>query len=174
LRTYFWDATRAANEPLIDAILIRPECVRIGRDLEARALAYAISRVVPEHLEEVRRQRLESIEKARAAVRDRLTKEIAYWDHRAEALRLQEQAGRPNAQLSSQEARRRADELATRLLRRIAQLDLETQISALLPLVVGGLVVVSAGLLTKVRGQPLPAGAQTADTQAAAPRPAPS
>jgi hypothetical protein len=160
----------ALDEPPVDALLARPECAWIGRDLEARALAYAVSHVMPEHLEEVRRRRLEWVEKARAAVKDRLTKEIAYWDHRAEELRLQEQAGRPNARLNSQEARRRADELAARLQRRMAQLDLETQVSALPPLVVGGLVVVPAGLLAKLRGHPLPAGARPGDTQAAAAR----
>ena len=30
-----------------------------------------------------------------AAVKDRLTKEITYWDHRAEQLKIQEQTGRP-------------------------------------------------------------------------------
>jgi hypothetical protein len=124
--------------------------------------------VVPEHLEEVRRRRLEWIEKTRAAVKDRLTKEIAYWDHRAEELRLQEQAGKPNARLNSQEARRRADELAARLRKRMEQLDLEAQISPLPPVVMGGFVVVPAGLLAKMRGEPVPGDGQTADTQAVA------
>lgn len=97
---------------------------------------------MPEHLEEVRSRRLAWIEKTRAAVKDRLTKEIAYWDHRAEELRLQEEAGKPNARLNSQEARRRADELAARLRRRMEQLDREAQISAAPPVVVGGFVVV--------------------------------
>ena len=44
-------------------------------------------------------------------MKDRLTKEITYWDHRAEQLKLQEQAGKPNAKLNSGEARKRADEL---------------------------------------------------------------
>ena len=158
------------DEPGIETILARPECAWITRDLESRAQAYAVADVVPEHLEEVRRRRLEWIDKARAAVRDRLTKEIAYWDHRAEELRLQEQAGRPNARLNSQEARRRADELAARLEKRMTQLELEAQISALPPVVVGGLVVVPAGLLAKMAGRPLTAVVQMQDTQAAAAR----
>ncbi len=158
------------DEPSPEEILARPECAWITRELEARAQAYAVTRVVPEHLEEVRRRRLEWIEKTRAAVKDRLTKEIAYWDHRAEELRLQEQAGKPNARLNSQEARRRADELAARLKRRMEQLDLEAQISPLPPVVLGGFVVVPAGLLAKMRGQPLPTDAVPADTQAAAAR----
>ncbi len=108
--------------------------------------------------------------KTRAAVKDRLTKEIAYWDHRAEELRLQEEAGRPNARLNSQEARRRADELAARLQRRMEQLDREAHISAAPPLVVGGFVVVPAGLLAKMTGRSAPEVKDTADRQAVAAR----
>jgi hypothetical protein len=52
----------------------------------------------------VRGRKLELIAKTEAAVKDRLTKEITYWDHRAEELKLQEQAGKPNAKLNSGEA----------------------------------------------------------------------
>jgi hypothetical protein len=37
------------------------------------------------------------IAKTEAAVKERLIKEITYWDHRAEQLKLQEQAGKVNA-----------------------------------------------------------------------------
>ncbi|MCS7172301.1 MAG: helicase-related protein [Armatimonadetes bacterium] len=158
------------GEPTPEEVLARPECAWITRELAGRAQEYAVTRVVPEHLEEVRRRRLEWIEKTRAAVKDRLTKEIAYWDHRAEELRLQEQAGKPNARLNSQEARRRADELAARLKKRMEQLDLEAQISPLPPVVMGGFVVVPVGLLAKMRGQGAPAEGTPVDTQAAAAR----
>ena len=158
------------DEPSPEEILARPECAWIGRDLEARALAYAVTAVVPEHLEEVRRRRLEWIEKTRAAVKDRLTKEIAYWAHRAEELRLQEEAGKPNARLNSQEALKRAEELDARLKRRMEQLDLEAQISAAPPVVVGGFVVVPAGLLAKMRGRPAPESQRSTDRQAVAAR----
>jgi hypothetical protein len=92
-----------ADEPNMDALLERDECSWITRDLEQKAMAHAIAEVVPEHLQEVRARRTAWIDKARAAVKDRLTKEIAYWDHRAETLKLQEQAGRANARLNSQE-----------------------------------------------------------------------
>jgi hypothetical protein len=119
---------------------------------------------------EVRDRRLAWIEKTRTAVKDRLTKEIAYWDHRAEALRLQEQAGKAGARLNSQEARRRADELQSRLERRLAELDREAQVSALPPVVLGGVVVVPMGLLAKAAGRAAPARAVPTDTQAAAAR----
>ena len=109
----------AAEEPGIDALLARPECAWINRDLEQKAQGHAVAHVVPEHLAEVRSRKLDLITKTEAAVKDRLTKEISYWDHRAEQLKLQEQAGKPNARLNSGEARKRADALQGRLEKRI-------------------------------------------------------
>ena len=157
------------DEPKVDALFSRPEFSWITRDLEQKALGHAIAEVVPEHLKEVRDRRYAWIEKARAAVKDRLTKEIGYWDHRAEELKIHEQAGRPNARVNSQEARRRADELQGRLQKRMEQLDLEAQVSALPPLALGGMVIVPAGLLAQMTGDPLPVSAQ-AETQVAAAR----
>jgi SNF2 family DNA or RNA helicase len=156
------------GEPSAAAVLSHPDCAWIRRELEALAQSYAVTRLVPEHLTEVRARRLEWIEKTRAAVKDRLTKEIAYWDHRAEELKLQEQAGRPNAKLNSQEARRRADDLAGRLQKRMEQLDLEAQISALPPVILGGLVVVPMGFLAKLTGLPIAELEAAKDRQAIA------
>jgi SNF2 family DNA or RNA helicase len=158
------------EEPKPEAILSRPECAWITRELEQKAFGHAIATVVPEHIQEVRGRRLGWIEKTRAAVKDRLTKEITYWDHRAAELQLQEQAGRTNARLNSQEARKRADELQARLEKRLSDLDREAQLSAAPPVVLGGLVVAPAGLVAKMTGQPLAPGAESSDTQAAAAR----
>jgi SNF2 family DNA or RNA helicase len=143
-----------AEEPGADAILARPECAWISRELEQKALGHAIANVVPLHLAEVRGRKLELIAKTEAAVKDRLTKEITYWDHRAEQLKLQEQAGKSNARLNSNEARKRADNLQARLQKRIEDLKLEAQISPLPPVVLGGLLVVPAGLIAAMNGQP--------------------
>ena len=64
-----------------------------------------------------------------AAVKDRLTKEITYWDHRANQLKDQELAGKTNAKINSGKARQRADELQARLQKRMADLELERQLS---------------------------------------------
>jgi hypothetical protein len=69
------------DEPSVQAILDRTECAWIAREIEQKALGHAIAHVVPEHLQEVRGRRLKWIDKARAAVKDRLTKEIGYWDY---------------------------------------------------------------------------------------------
>ena len=158
------------DEPVVQTILDRPECGWITRELEQKAQGHAIAQVVPEHLQEVRGRRLEWIDKTRAAVKDRLTKEITYWDHRAEELKLQEQAGRANARLNSQEARRRADDLQGRLQKRLEQLDLEGQISALPPVILGGFVVVPVGLIARMTGRSLLRTKSTIDTQAVAAR----
>ncbi len=162
------------SEPTVDAILARPESTWISRDLEQKAISHAIATVVPEHLQEVRSRRLEWIEKTRAAVKDRLSKEINYWDHRAEDLRAQERAGKANARLNSQEARRRADELQARLAFRMDELNLEAQVSALPPVVLGGLVIVPAGLLAMMNSPADPDHPSTAlsptDTQVSAAR----
>ena len=106
--------------------------------MAGQAQGYAVAHVVPEHLQEVRASKLALIAKTEAAVKDRLTKEITYWDHRAEQLKLQEQAGKPNAKLNSGEARKRADGLQARLQKRLEELKLEAQIAPLPPVVLGG------------------------------------
>ncbi len=160
----------AEGEPDAAALLARPESAWITRETEAKAQGHAIAQVVPEHVSEVRARRIGWIEKTRVAVKDRLTKEISHWDHRAEQLKLQEQAGKSGARLNSQEARRRADDLQSRLERRLAELDREAQISAVPPVVLGCVAVMPKGLVLQVAGrsQPTPVGA--VDTQASAAR----
>ena len=158
------------GEASIDAILSRSECLWINRELEQKAQGYAIAKVVPEHLAEVRGGKLKLIVKTEAAVKERLTKEIAYWDHRAETLRLQEQAGQANAKLNSGEARKRADLLQGRLQKRLEELKLEAQLSPLPPVVLGGLLVISMGLVNLMAGKTTAAPSTPVDTQISAAR----
>ena len=151
-------------EPSAEDILARPECAWISHDMEEAARREAIATVVPAHIKEVRERRLQWIAKTRAAVQERLTKEIAHWDHRASDLQAQEEAGKPGARLNSAEARRRADDLQERLQQRMAQLDREARISATPPNVIGALVVAPAGLLAAMAGAAEPSS-NAADTQ---------
>ena len=159
----------AEGEPAAADLLARPECAWITRELEETARREAIAHVVPEHVTEVRDRRMAWVDKTRAAVKERLTKEIAYWDHRADQLELREQAGKAGARLNSGEARRRADDLQERLARRMAGLDGEARTSALPPAVIGGLVVVPVGLIAAMSGGPA-AAPRVTDTLAAAAR----
>ncbi len=155
----------AGDEPGVEAILEWGECAWVNREVERQAQAYAVSSVVPEHLAQIRGPRLELVARTEAAVQDRLTKEISYWDHRAEELKLQEQAGASAARLNSGEARKRADTLQARLQKRLQELRLEAQISPLPPVVLGGLLVVPQGLVNARTGRRSPL-----DTQASAAR----
>jgi superfamily II DNA or RNA helicase len=158
------------DEPGVDEILARIESSWISRELEKKAQAYAIANVVPEHLTEVRDRKLALLGKTEAAVKDRLTKEITYWDHRAEQLKLQEQSGRSNARLNSAEARKRADALQARLERRLDELKLERQIAPLPPVILGGLLVLPAGLLAAMTNGGGAVAVVPADTQASGAR----
>ena len=158
------------GDPGLASILDRPECAWIDRELEKKAQRYAVASVVPEHLAEVRTSRLALIAKTEAAVKDRLTKEINYWDHRAEELKLQEQAGRTGARLNSGEARKRADMLQARLRKRLEELRLEAQISPLPPVVLGGLLVVPKGLIEKMARPESAVPRPVVDTQESAAR----
>ncbi len=121
-------------------------------DLESKVSGYAAAELIPGHLTEVKTRREELIRKTTAAVKDRLTKEINYWDHRAEQLKLQELAGKPAAKLNSGQARQRADELQSRLRRRMEELGQERHLSPLPPVIIGGALVVPQVLLDQVRG----------------------
>ena len=128
-------------------------------DLESVVIGHAIADLVPKHLDEVRERREDLVTRTMAAVKDRLTKEITYWDHRANQLKDQELAGKVNAKINSGKARQRADELQARLQRRMVELELERQISPLPPVAIGGSLVVPIGLLRKL----LPSSAQPSD-----------
>ena len=138
------EAAMLASQPM-------PDWLRT--DLEAKAMEYAAIHLVPDHLNELRRRKEELIDKTLAAVKDRLTKEINYWDHRAAQLKDQELAGKVNAKLNSGLARQRADELSARLQRRLAELEQERKLSPLPPVVLGGAMIIPVGLFRKLTRQ---------------------
>ena len=164
----------ANGEPGIEELLAHPECQWLHSGMEQRALSHAIAHVVPQHLAEVKTPRTVLIRKTEAAVKDRLTKEINHWDHRAAELKQQEASGKANAKLNSAEARKRADLLQGRLQKRLEDLKLEAQMSPLPPIVLGGFLVIPVGLIRAMAassaGQPQPPTSPPADTQASAAR----
>ena len=111
------------------------------------ATDYAITQLLPEHIQEVRERTLSHVNKVKHAVETRLRAEILYWDSRANELEDKESAGKTNARLNSQQARRRADELDERLKQRQAQIEKQEQLTPVPPRVVGGALVVPARLL---------------------------
>lgn len=136
------DEERAVVAEVIDAPWLRG-------NLDGQVLGYAAEHLVPGHLDEVRRRKDELVGKTLAAVNDRLTKEINYWDHRAAQLKEQELAGK-TPRLNSALARKRADELEARLQKRRQELEQERQVSPLPPVVIGGAIVVPMGLMARL------------------------
>lgn len=138
-----------------EAQLVAPilESLSIRNDIESKATSYAIANMVSDHLQEIRQRKDELIEKTVTAVKDRLTKEINYWDHRAAEIRLQEEAGKSHVRLNSTKAQARADELQTRLQKRLSELEQERQLSPLPPVIVGAALIVPVGLLQRLSGK---------------------
>lgn len=128
----------------------------LKNDLEQKALTYAITELVPRHFESIKKLREELVDKTRAAVHDRLTKEIAYWDRRANELKDQELQGKVNAKINSGLARKRADELEARLKSRMLELDREKQLSRAPPVITGGALVIPAGLVQGLGSEDIP------------------
>ena len=136
---------KALASPFLD-----PDWLR--KDPESNVLEYAVQSVVPQHLNEVKTRKEELVEKTMAAVKERLTKEITYWDHRAEELKAQELAGR-TPRLNSGKARQRADDLQARLQKRLEELEQERRLSPMPPVVIGGALIVPGGLIARLRGE---------------------
>ena len=122
----------------------------LNEGLESQIIDYAVTSLIPEHLKEVKAHKEALVPKTIEAVTDRLTKEINYWDKRANDLKLQEEAGRPMAKINSAGARQRADEFTERLKQRMAELEQELSIAPAPPTVIGGALVISQGLLDQL------------------------
>jgi superfamily II DNA or RNA helicase len=123
-------------------------------NVEDIAAGYAISEIIPAHVAGVRERKTKFIDKTARVVKERLTAEIQYWDFRAAELKAKESSGSGNSKLNSDMARRRADELQSRMQKRLAELETEKLISALPPVIIGGAIVIPRGLLNRLIGRP--------------------
>ncbi len=135
--------TDAELESIVRAA--QPSWVR--GNIESKAMEHAAINLVPAHLQEVKARKESLIDKTRAAVQERLTKEINYWDHRATTLKDQELAGQVNARLNSEKARERLTTSPGDCKKRLLELDQERKLSPLPPIVLGGAMVVPIGCL---------------------------
>lgn len=161
------------KEPSAQDILNQRECAWIGEDVEHLAIKHAVENIAPKHREEVRQRRLEFLTKTETAVRDRLSKEIAYWKRRAVELQGDERMGKRNARLNSDQARRRAEDAKDRLDRRLEELEQAKNLSPQPPKVLGAALIVPMGLLSKISGASAQSTAELRtirDTQAIAAR----
>ena len=118
----------------------------LASDLEAAALDVAVTDAIPSHLAQTRLRTTARVHKVRAAVRERLTREINHWDYRANELEAQVQSGK-QPKMNPERARQRADDLAARLKRRMEDLDKQEELHALPPSITGAALVIPAGLV---------------------------
>ena len=70
----------------------------LNADLESEVKDYAVECLVPEHLDEVKTHRETLVQKTMRAVKERLTKEINYWDNQAYALEQEVEVHQKRAQ----------------------------------------------------------------------------
>lgn len=125
----------------------------ITQNLEQLALVHASSHLVPEHFEEVRTRREKSVDKTLAAVHERLVKEINYWSDRYIKLQDDVAAGK-DVRLTLENVRRTIDDLTARRESREKELLAMRHVISATPVVVGGALVIPAGLLAQRNGVP--------------------
>jgi SNF2 family DNA or RNA helicase len=121
-------------------------------DLEQKAVALAAATLVPEHFAEVSTRRIEHVDRTLAAVYERLTKEIDFQSDREIKLREDKAAGKDVARHLENVSRTLKD-LQFRLEHRRKELLAMKQIQNGTPVVLGGALVVPAGLLKELRGE---------------------
>ena len=139
-----------ADRPLLADLLDAPW---IRADQEQRALALAAATLVPEHFGEVAGRRVAHVDKTLAAVHERLTSEIAFWSDRWLKLKEDQEAGK-DVRLNLDNARRTVTDLEGRLASRKRELLAMRHVTSATPVALGGALVVPAGLLRRLRGEP--------------------
>jgi superfamily II DNA or RNA helicase len=139
----------------------------IRADQEQRALALAAASLVPEHFAEVAGRRVAHIDKTLAAVHERLTAEIAFWSDRWLKLKEDQDAGK-DVRLNLDNARRTVADLEGRLDNRKRELVAMRHVTSATPVALGGALVVPAGLLRRLRGEPPAEGEFSFSADAAA------
>jgi len=143
-----------ADRPLLAATLAAPW---LSAGLENRALALAASTLVPQHYSEITGRRIAHVDKTLAAVHERLTKEIDYWSDRFIKLTDDKAAG-IDVRLNLENVRRTLSDLEARLENRKKELQSMRHVTSATPVVLSGALVIPAGLLRTLRGEPAPAG----------------
>ena len=142
----------AADRPLLAPTLAAPW---LTAGLDQRALALAAATLVPEHFSEIAGRRIAHVDKTLAAVHARLTTEIDFWSDRYLKLSEDQAAGK-EVRLNLENVRRTLADLESRLESRKKELQSMRHVTSATPVVLSGALVVPAGLLRALRGEPPP------------------
>lgn len=151
------------NDELASAAKVLTEAWAQAADLDKRVIREASVTLARQHAEEVTKRTIERVDKTERLVRERLTREINYWDQRAFELGEQERAGK-KTRLPASQMRERAEGLVRRLDRRLNELELERDISVRPPRVTGACLVITQGWLD-AQDDPEGAGARARETK---------
>jgi superfamily II DNA or RNA helicase len=118
----------------------------LTHNLEQTALTYASSHLVPDHYQEVKTRRERTVDKTLQAVHERLVKEINYLTDRYMKLKDDLAAGK-DVRLAIDAVQRRIDELSARLTARERELTAMRDVTSATPIILGGALVIPAGML---------------------------
>ena len=138
-----------AERPLLEETLAAPW---IASGQEGRALALAAQSLVPEHYKEVAHRRIAHVEKTLAAVNERLTKEIDFWQDRWMKLKEDGEAGK-DVRLNLHNVETTIADLGSRLEGRKKELQSMRHVVSGTPVVLGAALIVPAGLMSTLRGE---------------------
>ena len=138
------------DQRLVEDVLRAPW---ITQNLEQVALAHASAQLVPEHFDEVRSRRERQVDKTLTAVHERLVKEINFWSDRYIKFKEDLDAGK-DVRLTLDNVRRTIDELTARRETREKELLAVRHVISATPVIVGGALVIPAGLLAQRKGEP--------------------
>ena len=138
------------DQRLVEDVLRAPW---ISQNLEQVALAHASAQLVPEHFDEVKSRRERQVDKTLTAVHERLVKEINFWSDRYIKFKEDLDAGK-DVRLTLDNVRRTIDELTARRETREKELLAMRHVISATPVIVGGALVIPAGLLAQRKGEP--------------------
>jgi superfamily II DNA or RNA helicase len=141
-----------ADRPLLTTLLGEPW---LSDNPENKALALAASTLAPEHQAEVEPAHTTRIERTLHAVHDRLTREIGGVTARWKRLKTDAATGKDVA-LALVKATDDVKALQARLERRKRELEAQSVVRSMTPVVLGGALVIPARALAALRGEPVP------------------
>ncbi len=127
------------------------QAIQVAGNVEETAHAFATTNLLPKQLEEVEQRTRARAERVRSAVWDRLMREIMFREGRALQLQADERAGK-QIKLNWQREQQWADELRSRLDRRMEDLSNQERLTALPPRLLGCALVVPFGYFASDAG----------------------
>lgn len=145
-----YDAPWPEYRPVVEAALAEPW---LATDVSQIALTWASAHLVKEHFEEVSAQRLGITKKTLEAVHERLTREITFWSKRENELKAQVKLGK-QPQMQPENARKRVEDLKSRLSARTKELEGQRVLASQPPIVKGCALVLPQGMFDAADGKP--------------------